>query len=86
MPVFRIHTSDKWIRIRKTKKHLDPVDPDLDSFPDPEHCGMQFISGKLFLISRKNDLGCSFRIPDPYPDLFQVRIRMTPILDPHPDP
>jgi hypothetical protein len=30
----RIHTCDKWIRIREAKKHVDPVDPDLD--PDPE--------------------------------------------------
>jgi hypothetical protein len=30
----RIHTSDKWIRIREAQKHVDPVDPD----SDPEHC------------------------------------------------
>ena len=30
----RIHTSDKWIRIRLAKKHVDPVGPD----PDPQHC------------------------------------------------
>jgi hypothetical protein len=78
MPVFRIHTSDacrsdpdpKRIKIRKIQKHVDPVDPDLDSFQDPDHCGMKFVSGKLFLTSRKNDLGCSFRIPDPDPDIF----------------
>jgi hypothetical protein len=39
-------------------------------FQDPDHCGMKFVSGKLFLTSRKNDLGCSFRIPDPDPDIF----------------
>jgi hypothetical protein len=27
----RIHTSDKWIRIREAQKHVDPVDP------DPQH-------------------------------------------------
>jgi hypothetical protein len=24
----RIHTSDKWIRIREAQKHVDPVDPE----------------------------------------------------------
>ena len=33
----RIHTSDKWIRIREAQKHVDPVDPD----SDPEHCWEQ---------------------------------------------
>ncbi len=27
----RVHTSEQWIRIRETQKHVDPVDP------DPEH-------------------------------------------------
>jgi hypothetical protein len=36
----RIHTSDKWIRIRiwiqEAQKHVDPGD--LDPDPDPQHC------------------------------------------------
>ncbi len=28
---------DRRIRIREAQKHVDPVDPDLDSDPDPEH-------------------------------------------------
>jgi hypothetical protein len=31
---------------------------------------------KLFLSSRINDLGCSFRIPDPDPDFFQFGSRI----------
>ena len=35
----RIHTSDQWIRIRiqDSQKHVDPVDKDPDSDPDPQH-------------------------------------------------
>ncbi len=29
----RIHTSDLWIRILESQKHVDPVNPD----PDPQH-------------------------------------------------
>ncbi len=34
----RIHTSDKWIRLRilEAQKHVGPVDPE----PDPQHCGI----------------------------------------------
>jgi hypothetical protein len=38
-----IHTSDLWIWIREAQRHVDPVDPDLDSDPDPEHWYQQFI-------------------------------------------
>jgi hypothetical protein len=33
----RIHNADQWIRIRiqEAQKHVDPVDPDPDSDPDP---------------------------------------------------
>ncbi len=34
----RIHTSDWWIRIQEVQKHVDPVDPNPDSDPDPQHC------------------------------------------------
>ncbi len=42
----RIHTSDYWIRIRiqEAQKHEDPVDPDPDSDPYPQHClKMEFV-------------------------------------------
>ncbi len=35
----RIHTCDKWIQMRilEAHKHVDPVDPDDESDPDPQH-------------------------------------------------
>jgi hypothetical protein len=35
MSWIRIHTSDKWIRIREAQKHADPADP--DPAPDTQH-------------------------------------------------
>jgi hypothetical protein len=35
--MIRIHTSDQWIRIQEAQKHVDLVDPDLDSDPDRQH-------------------------------------------------
>jgi hypothetical protein len=32
-----MHTSDEWIRIRQAQKYVEPVYPDPDSDPDPEH-------------------------------------------------
>ncbi len=58
----RIHTSDQWIRmmrIRETKKHLDPTDPDAD----PQHwSGYWFFThpGSQIKVSKRH------RIPDPH--------------------
>ncbi len=39
-PGIGVQTSDKWNRIwiLEAKKHVDPVDPDPDSDPGPQHC------------------------------------------------
>jgi hypothetical protein len=47
------------------------------SIPDPGSASKYFEPKKLFLSSRKNDLGCSNRIPDPDLDMFPI---------PDPDP
>jgi hypothetical protein len=46
-----------------------------DPVPDPYQRILVFLTQKLFLSSRKNDLGCSLRIPDP--EFFSI---------PDPDP
>ncbi len=60
--LYRIRIFHPGYRVKK-----NPV-PD----PDPHHRVEVFLTQKLFLSSRKNDLGCSFRIPDP--DFFPFRI------------
>jgi len=44
-----IHSSDLWIRIREAQKRVDPLDPDPNSDPDPQHCFYQIKTGDVIL-------------------------------------
>jgi hypothetical protein len=64
-----------------------PVSGSLIRIPEVHYEFKYFNPKKWFLSSRKYDPGCSFRIPDPYPDFLPIPdpgVKKEPVPDPAP--